>query len=372
MSSQAPDMQQVTPPARVISSHHFPCATCGGDMRFSAADAAMTCAHCGGAAPLPDAAAQALNVKTPLEDGLDLSRLPPGALEDVRLAHCPDCGADVEFEPSLHSTDCPFCTTPVVVDTGPSRRIKPQAVLPFQITERTARGAIRDWLSSHFFAPDALPLEATEHDALQGVYVPVWSFDADLDVRYAGVSTKRILTKEMQWKSGARGATAGRVKWRMEDVHIHASVGLPEEEVNRLNPWDLSALRPYAPAYLSGFRAEAYQIDLDVAKTRADERFDALADPVLHKDMGGTHPAVTEKTTDVSAVTYRPLLLPVWVYAYRFRDKVYRVTVNGQTGEVRGEHPTSWVKKLIQAVVIALVVGGLLGFFGWLTWLSQS
>lgn len=347
-------------PSPVVQQHHFPCAGCGADLRFSARDGAMACAHCGVTRALPAPATQTVDQKTHIDEGLDLSRLPESALEEVRLAHCPDCGADVEFAPNLHSTECPFCTTPVVVDTGPARRIKPQGVLPFEVPLETARDSIRSWLGSHFMAPDALAADATEHKGLQGVYVPVWTFDADLDVRYAGKSTKRVLTKDMKWEKGARRETAGRVQWRMEDVHIHASVGLPEAEVNRLNPWDLSKLRPYGPAYLSGFRAEAYQSDLAAAKTALDGRLQTLVNPVLYKDMGGYDPKVTETVIDVGDLWYRPMLLPVWVYAYRFRDKVYRVTVNGQTGEVRGEYPISKVKKVVRVVVGGLMIAAML------------
>lgn len=203
--------------ARVITSHHFLCATCGGDMRFSAQSGAMACGHCGGSATLPDDAAAVPNIKMAVEDGLDLSRLPSSAMEDVRLAHCPDCGADVEFKPGLHSTDCPFCTTPVVVDTGPSRRIKPQAVLPFQITERDARARITTWLTEQWDAPDALLSEARENDPLQGVCVPTWSFDAKVDARYAGRATIYAANSK-PGDMGSRQETAGRIYPQLEDV----------------------------------------------------------------------------------------------------------------------------------------------------------
>lgn len=292
-------------------------------------------------------------------------------MEEIQLAHCPDCGADVEFAEALHSTDCPFCTTPVVVDTGLTRRIKPQALIPFQISERTARARIRDWLSSHRLAPDALPLEARENDPLQGVYVPVWSFDVPLDVRYAGKSTKRTFTKEGKWETGARGETSGRVIWTLEDLHIHASTGLPEAEANRLNPWDLAGLRPYRPAYLSGFRAEAYQADLETAATRAQTRLPLLIDEVLKQDIKGTHPCVKEKFIEQGDMTYRLVMLPIWVYAYRFRDTVYRVTVNGQTAEVRGEVPTSGWKQAWDIVRLVAVLGAFFGLMLFLMAHSQ-
>jgi ribosomal protein S27E len=74
---------------------------------------------------------------------LDLSRglsddLPLEASTEVRTTSCPSCGAKVEFQGSDHATECPFCATPVVVDTGTERQIKPQALIPFTLTEDQA------------------------------------------------------------------------------------------------------------------------------------------------------------------------------------------------------------------------------------------
>ena len=57
------------------------------------------------------------------------------------------------------------------------------------------------------------------------------------------------------------------------------------------------------------------------------------------------------------------MLLPAWVSAYRYRDKVYRFVVNAQTGETSGESPLSWWK-VAGLVVLALVVAVLLELGG--------
>ena len=60
---------------------------------------------------------------------------------------------------------------------------------------------------------------------------------------------------------------------------------------------------------------------------------------------------------------FRHLLLPVWIGAYRFQDKVYQVAVNARTGEVQGERPYSKAKiaLLVAAVLLVILVIVLLG-----------
>jgi len=64
----------------------------------------------------------------------------------------------------------------------------------------------------------------------------------------------------------------------------------------------------------------------------------------------------------VRDVTFKHILLPVWLAAYKYRGKTYRFVVNGRTGAVKGERPWSWVKITI-AVLLGAIVAGIIGFF---------
>jgi hypothetical protein len=56
-----------------------------------------------------------------------------------------------------------------------------------------------------------------------------------------------------------------------------------------------------------------------------------------------------------------PLLLPVWIMVYHYKQKPYRVLINGQTGEVTGAAPFSGTKlAVVIAAVLAITI--LIGF----------
>jgi hypothetical protein len=61
--------------------------------------------------------------------------------------------------------------------------------------------------------------------------------------------------------------------------------------------------------------------------------------------------------TQWSALSYKHLLLPVWLLAYRYRDKSYRVAINACSGEVKGERPWS-VAKILLTILLVLGIGG--------------
>jgi len=78
-------------------------------------------------------------------------------------------------------------------------------------------------------------------------------------------------------------------------------------------------------------------------------------------DIGGDRQRIHDIDTAVGAVTFKHVLLPVWLAAYKYRGETYRFVVNGRTGRVQGERPWSaW--KIAIAVVLGLLVAGGAGY----------
>jgi DNA-directed RNA polymerase subunit RPC12/RpoP len=165
-----------------LQEHRYPCDQCGAELRFAPGQSVLKCDHCGHEQKITLADDGPWAAKSKPFQELDLARglrddLPAAASEEVRATNCTNCGAVVEFQGATHAKECPFCATPLVVDSGARRHIKPQALIPFQLDETTARKALITWLGRLWFAPNRL-LEFTRAGrALTGVYVPYWTFD---------------------------------------------------------------------------------------------------------------------------------------------------------------------------------------------------
>ena len=359
-------------PPTPTEEHRFPCDTCGSDLRFDPERYLLACDHCGNTEEISGTR----GVHTPIAE-LDFqaalaSALPQSQMEDTRVTTCPNCAAQVEFDPGKHATECPFCATPVVIDTGVNRHIKPRAVLPFGLTEDTARDAMTDWLGSLWFAPNGLQEYARKGRKMQGIYVPYWTYDADTRSSYSGERGTVYYVTQTVMRDGKRvqqqvpkirwRATSGRVARFFDDVLVLASKSLPKRFTDALAPWDLAALEPYAPEYLAGFRAEAYAVTLDEGYAQAREVMDAMIQRDVRFDIGGDRRRIHNIQTQVSDVTFKHILLPVWLAAYKYRGKTYRFVVNGRTGSVQGERPYSAVK-ITFAVILGLIVAGVVGYF---------
>jgi len=359
--------------ATVTQTHRFPCGNCGGDFRFDPSSGNLVCDHCGavaeieGPGPWGGAAIKELDFKAALNHLLPLQET-----RETRVSTCPNCGAQVEFSDDAHATECPFCATPVVADTGTHRQIKPKGLLPFALDEKAAKGAMTDWLGKLWFAPNGLQDYARKGRKMQGIYVPYWTFDADTKSSYRGqrgtiyYETRQVMrdgkmqterVQKIRWSPAS-----GRVARFFDDVLVLASRSLPKRFTDALEPWDLSAMEPYQPEYLAGFGAEGYSVDLDDGYGEARVRMDRQIERDVKFDIGGDRQRIHDIDTQVSDVTFKHVLLPIWLAAYKYRGKTFRFVVNGRTGRVQGERPWSaW--KIAFAVVLGLIVAGLVGYF---------
>ncbi|OSP54976.1 TFIIB-type zinc finger domain-containing protein [Pseudoruegeria sp. SK021] len=353
-----------------MEQHKFPCEQCGADLRFDPGQGQLICDHCGHTQELTDRSnnpwgsttLREMDFKTALD-----GRLPEVDLEETRVLNCSNCGAQVEFEPGIHAAECPFCATPVVTDTGISRHIKPKGLLPFAMDQNAAKSAMTDWLGRLWFAPSGLADYARKGRRLDGIYVPYWTFDARTRSRYTGQhGTVYYETRTVRRDGKLHTERVAKVRWRsargqvarmFDDVLVLASRSLPRKFTDGLMPWDLSQLEPYAPEYLAGLRAEAYMIELDEAFGTARAEMDRTIERDVRFDIGGDRQRVTSIDTQVSDVTFKHVLLPIWVAAYRYNGKSYRFVVNGQTGRVQGERPYS-VWKIAAAVIVGLLIAG--------------
>jgi hypothetical protein len=125
---------------------------------------------------------------------------------------------------------------------------------------------------------------------------------------------------------------------------VTASRSLSRDQLQALEPWDLTELKPFQPAYLAGYKAQRYQVELKEGFEQAKTMMAEIIASDARKDIGGDEQHVHQVATAYSAITFKHLFLPVWVSAYRFNGKVYQVLVNARTAEVQGDRPYSFWK----------------------------
>ena len=342
------------------------CANCGGAVAFAPGKCALVCRYCEHAEPIEVPAG--FTIATYDLDAA-LAQIPHGAAAEIasggREVQCKQCGARTVV--TDQATRCPFCDAPVVVELPESaRQILPQSVLPFGVDEHTAGEAFARWMRSRWFAPSDL-VKRAQKQKLDGAYLPFWAYDATTETAYTGErGTDRSETRTTTDANGQQHTetvtvtdwwpVSGTVGLAFSNVLVSGSSTLPEAFVEKLEPWDVAALVPFDDRYLAGFVAERYAVDLQDAFGRAKERMEHRIRRAVESDIGGDHQRVHSMRVDYQEKRWKHALLPLWISAYAYKGKVYRVIVNARTGEIQGERPYSALKILLFALGIAAII----------------
>ena len=77
----------------------------------------------------------------------------------------------------------------------------------------------------------------------------------------------------------------------------------------------------------------------------------------IRHHIGGDEQRIHSVSTQHSNISFKHILLPVWISAYKYKEKVYRFLVNARTGEVQGERPWSWIKIALTAIAVTGLIG---------------
>ena len=351
--------------------HNFPCPSCGADLLYEPRDGFLTCPYCGYKEAIPQSAAevqersfeQYLRVRPE-----QLGQLAANALE----VQCQSCSAKSLFVPPEVAGRCEFCGVQIVAQPKSADPIvAPEGVLPFSISQQQVTANLRLWLSSRWFAPNDLKHFA-QPEAIHGIYIPFWTYDSNTTTYYTGQRGDHYYTTETDWTTNAQGQRVARTRrvrhtrWSsasgtvtrwFDDVLTPATRSLSANRLHDLAPWDLADLKPYDPAFLSGFKAQRYQVDLEQGFQLARAAMAPMIESDVREDIGGDEQRIDQLNTHYSGVTFKHLLLPVYAGAYRFNGKVFQIVVNGRTGEIQGDRPYSvWKIALFVAVLLVIIL----------------
>jgi hypothetical protein len=333
---------------------------------------ALKCPYCGAVEEIPSTEDKVDELD--FDAAIAVARAPVAQI-GPHEATCRGCGATSQT--TALADRCPFCAAPLAPTTPHRDLVAPEAVLPFGFARSAAVDKFRAWLSSRWFAPSDLSALAAE-DGVRGVYVPFWTFDCFtrtfyrgergdayyVTVSYTTVQNGKPVVRTRQERRIRWSPAAGRVERAFDDVLTPAIRSLPQKDLAKLEPWDLGALKPFAPEYVAGHLATRYEVDLAEGFDAAKVLMTEIIEGDCRRDIGGDEQRVHSMKTAWRAITFKHVLLPVWSAAYAYRKKTWRVLINARTGEVVGERPYSFFKIASLVLLVAAIAAAVAYFAG--------
>lgn len=340
------------------------CASCGAELKFKPGSHQIKCEYCG----YEEFIEQSKSSFEELELQHYLKVVGENAYtETIDLLHCKNCGANQHTEENFKSLHCVYCSEPLIrEDVDEEGWILPGALVPFQLDNKKAQAIFKNWVSGIWFAPNNLKRAALDPEGMHGLYIPHWTFDAKIRADYQGQRGEYYYeTQRIKTKKGTQTRQVRKTRWQpasgsidgfADDILINASEKKRREIPQGVSFWNLEELAGFNSKYLSGFVTEKYTISLREGHHRSFQTAKDIAYNIIRRDIGGDTQRIHHADIKLSDETFKHILLPMYISAYRFGGREYHFYINGQSGQISGTRPYSFWKIFFLALFIIVVI----------------
>ncbi|RMF38139.1 MAG: hypothetical protein D6753_16200 [Planctomycetota bacterium] len=277
----------------------------------------------------------------------------PPAAERVISFDCQGCGASMRYDAEAQALRCPFCGSTRIVQQPPRAHIAPQWAAPARVDRHHAEQILREWLKTGFWRPSDAATSSTIAE-MRGVYVPFWNFRARTDTKWTADASPP--------PAGCRGnwyPVSGRFQSTYESVLIPGSSALTLAEGQAIGPFQLANLVPIDQCDMRGWIVETLKRPRKAVRPIVRAEIERLEAQRAASRLPGRHRNL-HVNVRIEELFGTPVLLPVWILAYRYRGQVRRVLINAQTGKISGIAPFSYKKLAMVILVVLAVIIGLL------------
>lgn len=346
-----------------ILVREYECPSCGATMVFDSASQKMLCKHCGTQKTVQE-------MEGLLEENKQEVDYHTGEQASFRRYTCKGCGAEILTDDYTAATFCSFCGNPTLIEDRLSGEKTPAQIIPFKINKEQAQNMYQAWCKKGPLTPSDFTSKTTI-EKITGMYVPFWLYDYTANAKIGANCTRvsRERRGDMEYTHTDHYYVHRDVSDFYKKIPVDASEKMPDDVMDKLEPFSYGEIKDFDMGYLSGFMAERYNFTSDEMKKRAEKRVkEYILRETKNTIQGYSTTVITEQNVRLNCKEASYAMLPVWLLNYRYKGKDYLFTLNGQTGKIVGTLPISKGKMAVwfggvTAVVYLLLtlVGGILG-----------
>jgi tetratricopeptide (TPR) repeat protein len=296
----------------------FTCPKCGARMVFDGDGRTLICEHC--------TRSQALNNSAPEFEQDFILAMATGKGHRkpvaVKTFNCQGCGAQFILPPQEISSVCAYCGSPHVV-IGTKELVEPDSIIPMGFSQRQAVQYLVQWAEKHKITPQG------KVQPPHGLYLPVWTFDIFGNIPWNGTMIKNKMQVPI----------SGETSVSFDDIVIPGAPRLADLLPKIIPSFDTNNAPAYDPRYLAGWPAEVYETAMSDASLEARKQAVTRARDRIRSEKGHID-NLTYSTSNLSILSFKLVLIPIWHTTYPFEGRTFRVVINGLNGMVYGETPS--------------------------------
>ncbi len=337
------------------------CQECGGELIFNPSKNGLVCKNCGNFVSVTGTISAEKSFQTLLEKA-------PTWKKETAVLQCEHCGAKCVVSKFDIMAKCDYCGSSNLIKTTEVPGLRPDTVVVFDMNRADALTQVNTWLSKRFFVPSQFK-QQLKNRQINGVYFPAFTFDANVTAKYTGVlvqtSTTTIVVNENETTQSqiVRRGINDIISRTFDDCLVLANDEITPQVLAKLQPYDTNRGQTFQQSYLSGFNV--CQPSKEAQKCWSEAK--NLMESTIRRQIttryatNNTHIEDIHLDLNITNITYKYVLLPVYVGHIEYKGTKYPLYVNGQTGKIYGKTPKSWWKILLTfgALGIAAFAAGI-------------
>ena len=283
------------------------CKNCGGSLVFNPGKNKMFCKMCGTYFDVTDVDIkdrEQLQKKKAVSAQKVYGSDDPSFM-DCNIYTCNHCGGEIIITDTEVSTYCIYCGNPAVVFSRVAKRKRPEFILPFSVSRDDAIDILRMRLNNAFFVPKKI--KEFNPDSVRGIYIPYWIVNAyHHNAAFVTGQVKRGKHTYTEYFE-----RAGTVEFK--NLTLDASKMLSDFLTEKLEPFDLTVLKPFDENYLAGFYSDMNDLSEQEIANSANRRCDEMFRTEVIRDI----PASSVRVVDSAPYTELNddkiyVMLPAW------------------------------------------------------------
>lgn len=330
----------------------YKCPGCGADMVFNSQTGRLHCDNCGHSEEIEDYKTEDFRE---FEEHFHSSTFEG---DEVNQYQCNNCGAILLTDKDTTATTCSFCGSPVILGDRLSGALAPSKVIPFTISKSEAETAFKKWCRHGLLMPKDFK-QADRIKSLTGMYVPFWLYDLQGQGEAFAHCTRIHTHDEGDYivTSTSHFNVYRKVDLRYNNVPADASEKMPDDLMDKLEPFDYRNLKKFNTPYLAGFISEKYNYTDREMFPRVQQRVTQYMEDYISGSINGySTKNILNREYHAKQINAEYALLPVWMVYYDYNNSEYTFAMNGQTGKIAGRPPLSTGKAAGGAIGITLLL----------------
>lgn len=338
-----------------LDAAEYKCPNCNADLKFDPLTQKLSCEYCMSSFTIEEIKQICAKAENSIPTEAQVQQMQDFE-EHTNLFHCASCGADIMCDDQRTALFCYYCHNPVILAGKLTGKYKPSKVIGFKLTKELATDQFKSWIRKRMFVPSDFK-SSQQLEKITGLYVPFWVADCEVDADFRAIGKK-----VKSWTSGSYRYTqtdeysiTRRGRIFTNGIPADGESKIDDALMEAIEPFDYKELRDFSMSYLSGFFADKYDVDKAEVFPRIRIRATTASKDVINNSVHGYTTVVPSvENYNIMNTEWQYMMLPVWFMTYKYQDNMFEFAINGQTGKLAGTPPLDKFKLKLFSAAVGI------------------